>query len=163
MNDHPIAARSGKRRRFGVRVRRGNSAKSVCRRRLQYDEPQPFSYDMFKARARATHPRARCTADPPRARCVKKINYEEWGKIKFSHRGREFAEVRAGSGDAIPSRPFFQRPSTGMSRRRRDLARPDHLRFRVIFRNARRFACAQVPKARASPAQGSGSRAGVAD
>ena len=35
---------------------------------LQYDEPQPFSYDLFKARARAnaaSAPDSACRADPP--------------------------------------------------------------------------------------------------
>ena len=59
---------------------------------LTYDEAKPFSYDLFKARARelANGP----YAPPPRPapEVVQKINYEEWGKIKFRTEAALFAD-----------------------------------------------------------------------
>ena len=50
---------------------------------LQLDEPQPFSYDLFKARARANAHAPYVPPARPAPEVVQKINYEEWGKIKF--------------------------------------------------------------------------------
>src|SRR5580658_4275744 len=50
---------------------------------LQFDEPQPFSYDLFKARARANAHAPYVAPSRPAPEVVQKINYEEWGKIKF--------------------------------------------------------------------------------
>jgi periplasmic glucans biosynthesis protein len=50
---------------------------------LQLDEPQPFSYDLFKARARANAHAPYVAPGKPAPEVVQKINYEEWGKISF--------------------------------------------------------------------------------
>src|SRR6202451_2678265 len=50
---------------------------------LQFGEPQPFSYDLFKARARANAHAPYVPPPRPVPEVVQKINYEEWGKIKF--------------------------------------------------------------------------------
>jgi glucans biosynthesis protein len=50
---------------------------------LQLGEPQPFSYDLFKARARANAHAPYVPPPRPVPEVVQKINYEEWGKIKF--------------------------------------------------------------------------------
>src|SRR5271170_2253390 len=59
---------------------------------LQYDEPQPFSYDLFKARARANAHAAYVPPTRPAPDVVQKINYEEWGKIKFRIEDALFAD-----------------------------------------------------------------------
>jgi periplasmic glucans biosynthesis protein len=50
---------------------------------LQFDPPAPFTYDLFKTQA---HDRARAPYDPPSRpapEVLQKINYEEWGKIRY--------------------------------------------------------------------------------
>ena len=50
---------------------------------LQFDPPVPFTYELFKAQARD---RAHAPyAPPPRPaqEVLQKINYEEWGKIRY--------------------------------------------------------------------------------
>ena len=50
---------------------------------LQFDAPVPFTYELFKAQARD---RAHAPyAPPPRPaqEVLQKINYEEWGKIRY--------------------------------------------------------------------------------
>ena len=59
---------------------------------LQYDEPQPFSYDLFKARARANAHAPYVPPTRPAPDVVQKINYEEWGKIKFRIEDALFAD-----------------------------------------------------------------------
>src|ERR1700692_4261693 len=68
---------------------------------LQYDEPQPFSYDLFKARARAT-------AHPPRARCGAEDQLRGMGQDQVSYRGRAVRR-RSGPfpGELLPSRPVL--------------------------------------------------------
>jgi glucans biosynthesis protein len=59
---------------------------------LHYDEPVPFSWDLFKARARE---RAHGPYQPPARpapEVVQKINYEEWGKIHFKIDDALFAD-----------------------------------------------------------------------
>jgi len=59
---------------------------------LQYDEAKPFSFDLLKAHAREL---AHGPYDPPPRPApdvVKKINYEEWGKIRFRMEAAMFAE-----------------------------------------------------------------------
>ncbi len=50
---------------------------------LTYDEPKPFSYDLFKARARELAHAPYNPPPRPAPEVVQKINYEEWGKIRF--------------------------------------------------------------------------------
>ena len=50
---------------------------------LRYDEPQAFSPDLFKARARELARAPYQPAPRPSAEILQKINYEEWGKITF--------------------------------------------------------------------------------
>src|ERR1700677_1975791 len=59
---------------------------------LQYDEPQPFPYDLFKARARANAHAPYVPPTRPAPDVVQKINYEEWGKIKFRIEDALFAD-----------------------------------------------------------------------
>ena len=56
------------------------------------DEPQPFSYDLFKARARANAHAPYVPPTRPAPEVVQKINYEEWGKIKFRIEDALFAD-----------------------------------------------------------------------
>jgi glucans biosynthesis protein len=50
---------------------------------LQYAEPEAFSYESLKARARDMARSAYVGPARPAPDVVQKINYEEWGKIKF--------------------------------------------------------------------------------
>jgi periplasmic glucans biosynthesis protein len=58
---------------------------------LQYDEPVPFSYDLFKARAREKAHAPYTPPPRPAPEIVQKINYEEWGKIRFRTEDALFA------------------------------------------------------------------------
>ena len=59
---------------------------------LQYDEPKPFSYDLFKARARELAHAPYTPPPRPAPDVLQKINYEEWGKIRFRMDASVFAE-----------------------------------------------------------------------
>src|SRR5579871_3352825 len=59
---------------------------------LQFEAPVPFSYDLFKQQARE---RAKAPYDPPpkpNPEVLQKINYEEWGKIRFRDSYALFAD-----------------------------------------------------------------------
>jgi len=113
------------RRRFAFSF--GDAAKR-CRRRPSYDEPHPFSYDMFKA------PRARSNAHAPMYRrpaprpmwCEESL--QEWGKNQVSHRDALFADGSwPFSLSFVPSLGlFFRRSRRHHVLERRDLS-PDHL------------------------------------
>ncbi len=58
---------------------------------LQFEPPAPFSYELFKQQARE---RVRAPYEPPprpSPEVLQKINYEEWGKIRFRNSYALFA------------------------------------------------------------------------
>jgi glucans biosynthesis protein len=59
---------------------------------LQLDNPFPFSYDLFKARAREQAHAPYVAPARPAPQVVQKINYEEWGKILFHTDDALFAD-----------------------------------------------------------------------
>ena len=59
---------------------------------LQYDEPKPFSYDLFKSHARELAHAPYTPPQRPAPDVLQKINYEEWGKIRFRMEASVFAE-----------------------------------------------------------------------
>ena len=59
---------------------------------LTLGEPTAFSYDLFKAKARALAQAPYAGPPRPMPDVVQKINYEEWGKIKFRDDHAVFAE-----------------------------------------------------------------------
>ena len=69
----------------------GEAFASAAADGLKFEAPQPFSYDLFKARARDL---AHAAYTPPRPApdVVQKINYEEWGKIRFRTDAALFAD-----------------------------------------------------------------------
>ena len=112
---------------------------------LRYDEPQPFSPDLFKARAREL---ARAPYQPPPRPCaeiLQKINYEEWGKITF--RTADYALFADGPG-RFPITFFhlglFFQKAVNIHVVEGDSSRRDHLRS-GLFRHARRFVARQLP------------------
>ncbi len=50
---------------------------------LQYDPPVPFTYDLFKTQARARAHGPYIPPPRPAPDVLQKINYEEWGKIRY--------------------------------------------------------------------------------
>ena len=50
---------------------------------LQYDPPVPFTYDLFKTQARDQANGPYIPPPRPAPDVLQKINYEEWGKIRF--------------------------------------------------------------------------------
>ena len=59
---------------------------------LHYDDAVPFSYDLFKARARERAHGPYVAPSRPAPEVVQKINYEEWGKITFRTQNALFAD-----------------------------------------------------------------------
>ncbi len=59
---------------------------------LEYDEPKPFSYDLFKASARDLAHAPYRPPLRPAPEVLQKINYEEWGKIRFHMDASLFAD-----------------------------------------------------------------------
>ncbi len=59
---------------------------------LHFDAPIPFSYDLFKARAREVAHAPYVAPPRPAPDVVQKINYEEWGKIRFRADDALFAD-----------------------------------------------------------------------
>jgi periplasmic glucans biosynthesis protein len=59
---------------------------------LQLDEPRPFSFDLFKAMARERAHAPYAAPPRPNPEVVQKINYEEWGKIRFKMEDSLFAD-----------------------------------------------------------------------
>src|SRR5271154_268172 len=50
---------------------------------LQFDPPVPFTYELFKAQARDRAHGPYIPASRPAPDVLQKINYEEWGKIRY--------------------------------------------------------------------------------
>ena len=50
---------------------------------LQFDPPVPFSYDLFKSQARDRAHAPYVPPPRPAPEVLQKINYEEWGKIRY--------------------------------------------------------------------------------
>src|ERR1700733_8368948 len=50
---------------------------------LQFDSPVPFTYDLFKAHARDKAHAPYAPPARPAQEVLQKINYEEWGKIRY--------------------------------------------------------------------------------
>ena len=59
---------------------------------LQFDDPRPFSFDLFKAMARERAHAPYVAPPRPNPEVVQKINYEEWGKIRFKMEDSLFAD-----------------------------------------------------------------------
>ena len=59
---------------------------------LTLGEPVPFSFDAFKNQARLLAKAPYAGPPRPAPDIVQKINYEEWGKIKFRDDHAIFAE-----------------------------------------------------------------------
>ena len=76
---------------------------------LQFEAPVPFSYELFKhqARERAHQP----YQPPPRPspEVLAKINYEEWGKIKYRDASPCSPTGRVLPGHLLPPRDCFSR------------------------------------------------------
>ena len=50
---------------------------------LQFDPPVPFAYDLFKTQARDRSRQPYVPPPRPAPEVLQKINYEEWGKIRY--------------------------------------------------------------------------------
>src|SRR5580704_19613004 len=50
---------------------------------LQFDPPVPFAYDLFKTQARDRSRQPYVPPARPAPDVLQKINYEEWGKIRY--------------------------------------------------------------------------------
>ena len=50
---------------------------------LRFEPPVPFSYDLFKQQARALARQPYQPPPRPSPEVLQKINYEQWGKIKY--------------------------------------------------------------------------------
>jgi glucans biosynthesis protein len=50
---------------------------------LQFDAPVPFTYDLFKTQARDKAHAPYAPPARPAQEVLQKINYEEWGKIRY--------------------------------------------------------------------------------
>ena len=50
---------------------------------LQFDPPAPFAYDLFKTQARDRSRQPYVPPPRPAPEVLQKINYEEWGKIRY--------------------------------------------------------------------------------
>ena len=50
---------------------------------LQFDPPVPFTYELFKAEARGRAHAPYVPPARPAQEVLQKINYEEWGKIRY--------------------------------------------------------------------------------
>src|SRR5271165_7327484 len=59
---------------------------------LQYDPPVPFTYDLFKTQARALAHGPYIPPPRPAPDVLQKINYEEWGKIRYREDFALFAD-----------------------------------------------------------------------
>ncbi len=59
---------------------------------LRYGEPEEFSYDLLKARARERAHGPYVAPPRPAPEIVQKINYEEWGKIRYRSDHALFAD-----------------------------------------------------------------------
>ena len=59
---------------------------------LQFEAPVPFSYDLFKAQARERAHKAYEPPPRPLPEVLQRINYEEWGKIKYRDAFALFAD-----------------------------------------------------------------------
>lgn len=59
---------------------------------LRFDTPKPFSYESFKAAAREKAKQPYTPPPRPAPAVVQKINYEEWGKIRFKMDHSLFAD-----------------------------------------------------------------------
>jgi len=59
---------------------------------LQFDDPKPFSFELLKAMARERAHAPYVAPARPSPEIVSKINYEEWGKIRFKMDDALFAE-----------------------------------------------------------------------
>ena len=109
---------------------------------LQFDPPVPFSYESFKYQARDRGHAPYVPPPRPAQEVLQKINYEEWGKIRYRN---DYALFANGPGEFPVTffhlGRFFQKP-VNMYVVERDLADP--LRQRLF-----RHACRQ-PGARAA-------------
>ena len=105
---------------------------------LQFDPPVPFTYDLFKSQARERAHGPYIAPSRPAPEILQKINYEEWGKIRYRD---DFALFANGPGrypvTFFHLGLFFQKAVENACRRGRHGA-PDHLRA-VLFRHARQF------------------------
>src|SRR5579871_83807 len=59
---------------------------------LQLDAPIPFSYDIFKQMARDKAHAPYAGPSRPAPEILQKINYEEWGKIRYKNDYAVFAD-----------------------------------------------------------------------
>ena len=111
---------------------------------LQFDPPVPFTYELFKAEARGRAHAPYVPRSRPAQEVLQKINYEEWGKIRYRD---DYALFANGPG-RFPVTFFhlglFSRKRSACMSSRATSA-PDRLRP-VLLRHARQFPCAKVPK-----------------
>ena len=108
---------------------------------LTFGDPSAFSFDLFKARAREKAHGPYAPPPQPAPEVVQKINYEEWGKIRFRPDHALFANGPGRFPVTFFHLGLFFQKAVDMYAVENGQAREGRLRS-ILFRHARRFGCA---------------------